>query len=541
MKAIYYFLSEEAVYALGIMLIHFLWQGIVVAVTLGMFLLILGRSSAQSRYVTSITALFLLPPLALVTFIRELNKARYVLPYMPENIGATDQLAGNRHLFQSFLDLYNSYLPLIVFLWFIGITILLLKNLGALIYIQRLKNYFIKPVSKEINYLINSISKKITINKEIKSYISQKVDSPMIIGHFKPVLLIPQRVISGLSNKEIDVILHHELAHIKRNDYLVNILQTIVEIFFFFHPAVWWISGIVRKEREECCDTFAVQEEADKIVLAKALTSIQELNLNTNNMALTFINKKNGLLNRITSLFGSRPLLPSFREGIVVTVFFFLCILFMSFAGHGTPDPKPDSFKTINTVSPEGDDIWARVDSTGEIKEMFVNDEKIEKEDYDEYEIYVDEVDSNSTNSKKVKKKSGNESEYAVIVECNTDKDYERAKENTKKAQISKKEARKTKEEMEELKKEMLDEFRIVNKEMGLNINVDDDDTKLEIRGDEKEFILNVEEDNEKVRMHFNEDGIYMEVIENGKVVFHMNISGEGLNITKDDDSNEDE
>ena len=98
-----------------------------------------------------------------------------------------------------------------------------------------------------------------------------------LIGWLRPVILFPASALTGLSAEQLEALLAHELAHIRRYDYLVNLLQTTVETLFFYHPAVWWVSAQVRQEREHCCDDLAVAACGDVLTYARALTALEQL------------------------------------------------------------------------------------------------------------------------------------------------------------------------------------------------------------------------------------------------------------------------
>ncbi len=103
------------------------------------------------------------------------------------------------------------------------------------------------------------------------------MDVPTVIGWLKPTVLLPMSALAGLSPLQVEAILAHELAHVRRHDYFVNLLQTLLETLLFYHPAVWWVSGQVRVERENCCDDLAVSLCGDPVVYASALADLEEL------------------------------------------------------------------------------------------------------------------------------------------------------------------------------------------------------------------------------------------------------------------------
>ena len=106
---------------------------------------------------------------------------------------------------------------------------------------------------------------------------SSRVAVPLVVGWLRPAILVPVAALSGLTALEMEAILAHELAHIRRHDYLVNLVQCLIETLMFHHPATWWISGVIRREREHCCDDIAVLACRDRVVYARALAAMEGL------------------------------------------------------------------------------------------------------------------------------------------------------------------------------------------------------------------------------------------------------------------------
>lgn len=500
MDVLYKFLSPETVYALGIMLMHFMWQALVVALSLGFFMLLTRKSSPVPRYYAAIFSMFLLPAMAIYTFISTMQSIEVMLATQPGYKGNIPQIAADLSLMDKFINMYTAYLPLIVLVWFIGITALLLKNIGGLLFIQRLKNYYIEPVSDSIKQIVEQIQGKYLIRKVIKPLISIKASTPMVIGHFKPVVLIPKLVAQNLSPEELKIVLQHELAHIKRNDFIINIFQIFIETIFFFHPATWWISHMARHEREECCDAYAAQTGDEKITLAKALTSIQEYKLKTPTMAVTFLNKKSGLYNRISNLFGNRPSAPSFREGIIVMLFVITSILIMSFvAGDNNGSSGKNNWKTINAELSNGEFLFAKVDSVGIIKELFVEGKRVRKSKIPYYQSKVDSIQTIMVNKQA---HTFNNLTNNTINDANAN-------------------------ELDEALNEL-------GKNVGFKMDVNEKDAKVNMSANDKGFDMDVNDGKSHVQMNFGENGVFMDVKENGKTTFHMNIGSNGMEMKID-------
>lgn len=201
-------------------------------------------------------------------------------------------------------------LDVFVMIWLVGTTLLLLRLVVGFTHVQSLKVQQVNSISADIQALMNNLLEKTQMPATIKLLESARATVPMTIGWLKPVVLLPVGIASGLTIKQLEAILAHELAHIKRYDYLVNIFQNFVEILFFFHPATWFISGKVRDERENCCDDFAVEICGDSLVLAKALTQVASFQQQPR-LAMAFGAKRQTFMDRIKRIIGindSKPM-----------------------------------------------------------------------------------------------------------------------------------------------------------------------------------------------------------------------------------------
>ncbi|UCH14989.1 MAG: pentapeptide repeat-containing protein, partial [Bacteroidales bacterium] len=240
---------------------------------------------------------------------------------------------------------------------------------------------------------------KLNIKKTVKIYESALAKVPMVIGLLKPVILLPVSAFTGLSPKQLESIIVHELAHIIRRDYLVNFLQSILEILFFYHPAVWWINGIIRTERENCCDDIAIEQTGDSVDYAKALASIQEQLLLKKNLALAIAGHKNKLLKRIKRLLNQPKMKTNFIEGFTASCIIFLGILVIALNANAISDKKSGNSENEISFTQNAD---VKEDSNPVSYDLAViQDTTIET---DEQEKIIMESEEKSTETKKEKK-----------------------------------------------------------------------------------------------------------------------------------------
>ncbi len=133
-----------------------------------------------------------------------------------------------------------------------------------------------EPAQDGLREMLARLSERMGVRRAVRLMQSAMVQAPTVIGWLRPVVLIPVGCLTGLSAAQVEAILAHELAHIRRHDYLVSVIQSVVEALLFYHPAVWWVSKQMRRERESCCDDVAVKLSGDRIAYARALSWLEE-------------------------------------------------------------------------------------------------------------------------------------------------------------------------------------------------------------------------------------------------------------------------
>src|ERR1700722_15887318 len=269
-------------HAAGWTLLHFLWQGALIAIILACVLALLSRQSAQPRYLASCAALVLMAILPLITFASivaaEHSGANTFLISIPLSISVIGHaLAASPEPFPYRIaaELDRS-MPTVLAVWLAGVVLLFVRLGIGLISAQRMVSAATQPPPHDLLQVFHRIASRIEVTGPIRLLHSALVQVPTVIGWLRPVVLIPLGCLSGLSPNQVEAILAHELAHIRRRDYLVSVLQSIVEALLFYHPAVWWVSRHIRREREHCCDDLAVQYTGDALSYARALSLLEE-------------------------------------------------------------------------------------------------------------------------------------------------------------------------------------------------------------------------------------------------------------------------
>lgn len=319
--------SQHFIQAFSWMLIHSLWQGLLLSVVLGLLLSLNKKASAALRYNLVLTQLLLFVAACTGTFLWEWYKTpvQYAGIYIAAS-PARDTALSLRSFINSCIAYFTANSPIIVLLWFIMFLVRTVRMMGGALFINRARHRFTYQPTDAWKEKVNIFCEKLQLKRCVKLLESGYVNVPMVIGHLKPVILVPVGLLAGLPAGQVEAVLLHELAHIRRNDYVVNCLQTIVETVFFFNPGLLWISSILRDERENCCDDIALAQTKNKKEFVQALISFKEYALKRQSCAVAFPGNKNSLLNRASRILHNqnKPL------GTSEKVFFFAGILILS-------------------------------------------------------------------------------------------------------------------------------------------------------------------------------------------------------------------
>ncbi|HKA01677.1 MAG TPA: M56 family metallopeptidase [Candidatus Solibacter sp.] len=164
-------------------------------------------------------------------------------------------------------------MPWVVMVWLAGIVVLSARLAASWISVARMRTA--RPAPAEWQQVMAGLASRMGIARTVRLLVSPLVDVPAVLGWLRPVVLAPVAALSGLAPEHVEALLAHELAHIRRHDYLINVVQGVVETLLFYHPAVWWVSRQIRQERELCCDDLAVAATSDVLTYARALAELE--------------------------------------------------------------------------------------------------------------------------------------------------------------------------------------------------------------------------------------------------------------------------
>lgn len=304
---------HRIIQAFSWMLIHSLWQGLLLAVATAIVLIATKRSGARLRYNLVAVQFLLFIAVCCGTFVWEWYQApvKVITPLAGTIGGEASQwfhldAESIRWFAQACISYFTANAPMVVLLWSILFVFRSLRMMGSLVYIYRAKHKYTYAPPADWQSRVELLCEKLQINKAVRLLESGYVKVPMVIGHLKPVILMPVGLLAGLPVEQVEAVLLHELAHIRRHDYVVNFLQTLAETVFFFNPGLLWISSLLRDERENCCDDIALEQTNDKREFVQALISFKEYALNNDRYAVAFSGKKNHLLHRVSRILSNK-------------------------------------------------------------------------------------------------------------------------------------------------------------------------------------------------------------------------------------------
>ncbi len=306
----------------GLTLVHFLWQGLLVAAGLAFALRGLHRAGPEVRYAVSVSALVLMAVFPALTVWSidagsgEIAVAAWEsLPWI-EGPASAPRPAGMVYAGPSTTDLTDGtgrtanvgplgragavapallartrttiqpYLAWIVAAWTLGVLFLSIRLLGGWMRLRGLTRLDVSPVPSSVRRTVRELCARLAVSRPVRLVRSARVTVPAVVGWIRPVILLPASALTGLSPDQLRVVLAHELAHVRRHDYVVNLLQAVIETILFYHPAVWWVSRRIREEREHCCDDLALSVCHDRRHYVSALLELETLCATTPRLAM---------------------------------------------------------------------------------------------------------------------------------------------------------------------------------------------------------------------------------------------------------------
>jgi beta-lactamase regulating signal transducer with metallopeptidase domain len=267
----------SAMHSLGWTLLHFLWQGTAIAALAAVLMTLCRHASARYILAVGALALMLAAPVATFLFLTSFEVAPRHSSRLAEERSvstsnvAVESSAGVSRLFPSF-----DALPWLVEAWLLGVAFFSLRSAGGFLLLERERRKQSAAVSARVLAICQALQRELGMDRAIRYCECRWLQAPAVIGWFSPMVLLPATALTGLSEEQLQSIIVHELAHIRRLDPFVNVFQISVETLLFYHPAVWWLNKRIRAEREHCCDDVAVSLCGNPVEYARALTLMEE-------------------------------------------------------------------------------------------------------------------------------------------------------------------------------------------------------------------------------------------------------------------------
>jgi beta-lactamase regulating signal transducer with metallopeptidase domain len=312
----------SAVEIIGLTLLHFIWQGAAAAAVLATALIFVPRSRATVRYGLACLTLAMMAASPLATI-------RYVSTSPPpiaapsparssdvQNVSPEGRQADTRSAATP--ERADGSLPLtwLVAAWLAGVLLSSLRLAGGWWHSRRVIRLDAFAATASCVTVVERLSARLGIRRAVAVLESARVQVPVVVGIVRPVVVVPIAVLAGLTPQQLEAVLAHELAHVRRHDYLVNLLQSTVEAVLFYHPATWWVSRTIREEREHCCDDLAVAVCGDAVLYARALATIESGR--HPHAALAMAATGGSLLSRVRRLVGATPPRPFASSALAV-------------------------------------------------------------------------------------------------------------------------------------------------------------------------------------------------------------------------------
>ncbi len=394
-------INNQILESTGLSIVHSLWQGALLLFIVLSALVIARNKSARFRYLITLTGTFLLPVILVGNLI-------YFWPHqlvdnsMVASATGTEMIADiptqfsipNNGQQQNNTVLWlNENASTIAIFWIVGMSLFLLKVLGSFVWLKRLTKQALPMHNTAVNELLTTIQEKLAIQRTVELKLSSWIKSPIILGVIKPTILFPIGLIEGLTIEEVEAILYHELAHLKRNDFIVNIMINVLQIVFFYHPAYWWMKSQLDNEREFATDEMALHYSEKKLPMIKALAKVQAYSLHQHSLAFAG-NSKNQVLKRINLIMKAKQQ-PNWLSAVFTMVILMVAFALMSVKEQKTENGKIekqeeaqvnlDASKSLNS----GETDTVKLKSAGLIR-SFTENHPSSEIDADSIHLYKD-------------------------------------------------------------------------------------------------------------------------------------------------------
>jgi beta-lactamase regulating signal transducer with metallopeptidase domain len=339
MTALAHWLTPELTRTAAMTILHFLWQGAALAALAAVAMALFRSASARYNIAVALLVCMVAAPASTFWVLHQEQVARGLqfrnVPQTAAPGGAVtitvaqevvDRAAA---LPETVVPASADYLPLLVEAWLTGVLLLSLRPAAGFFALRRMRRQHARAVSARLSERCLALQDRLGITRVIRFCECVTLEAPAVIGWLCPVVYLPLSAITGLSAAQLDAVIAHELAHIKRFDAFVNLFQIAAETLLFYHPAVWWLSKRIRTERENCCDDVAVAVCGDPASYAQALANMAEWQAAP---VMAMAVNRHPLAARVARILGASKLRGNFGNGSLAASV--LCLTASLIAGH---------------------------------------------------------------------------------------------------------------------------------------------------------------------------------------------------------------
>lgn len=308
--------------SLGWAVVHSLWQCTFLAGLAALILSSLPDRRARARHLVAYASLIamLVLPIATATTSADPMGEGIRLPVMR----AVDDAIG----LQTLLETRAVVVPAAAALWIAGLMLYLVRVGREWRRAQQLQRLDLDDPGEPVQSVVAELRSRLSLRTNVTVHRSHRASVPMVLGWLRPVILLPTSTAASLAPRQLRAVLAHELAHVRRRDYLANLIQMVAETMLFYHPAAHWISRRIRTEREYCCDDVAVSIGSDPADYARALAALDDAR---DDCRMAVAAASGTLLDRIQRIVGHpRPVLTPMRGVAALTAASLLAAILMA-------------------------------------------------------------------------------------------------------------------------------------------------------------------------------------------------------------------
>jgi len=348
--------TADLIQAFGWALLHSFWQAFFIFVCLRIVLLLWPQASSSIKYNLSYISLagiftwFSVTLYLQVEAVRRVHQAAYLMietGIRPSAAATVPAIYKSQAELTGLFPGLEMWFPVLVAIYVAGVAVMTIKLTLDLLQLQQIKKKQVLPIDEAWEKHLQKLTAQLKIPRRVKLLISQYIQVPVMIGFLKPVILLPVAMFNNLTAEQLEAILLHELAHIKRNDYLLNIFQSIVETILFFNPFVWWISKNIRLEREHCCDDLVLTNQVQPLHYAKALVALEEYRLTVNAMAMAAADNKQHLFHRIKRIMEMKTKNINYTQKLLAVMIIAVGLVSIAWLNPSNKDEQRENKKSV--------------------------------------------------------------------------------------------------------------------------------------------------------------------------------------------------